>query len=413
MLKVVVVGNGMVGHHYVEQLSKSSAEAKITVIGGETRPAYDRVHLSEYFSGRTADDLALTTKDYYQELGVEGHFGDPVEKIDRANKTVITESGSVFDYDKLVLATGSYPFVPPVPGNEHSHCTVYRTIDDLDDIKAKASESRVGVVVGGGLLGLECANALQNLGLETHVVEFAPGLMGVQLDAGGSGMLRRKIEALGVQVHTSKATQVIEETDAGETRLVMKFADGETLGTDMIVFSAGIRPFDQLARSADIEVGERGGIVVNECCETSDSDIYAIGECALYSGRIFGLVAPGYRMAEAAASQLVEEKLLFEGADMSTKLKLLGVDVGSIGDAHGKESGSVSYTFSDERIEVYKRLIVSANGKKLLGAVLVGDCSDYDTLLQYFLNDIDLPSDPETLILPYNVGDAPALGASA
>ena len=179
-------------------------------------------------------------------------------------------------------------------------------------------------------------------------------------------MLRRKIEALGVQVHTSKATQVIEESEDSNTRLVMKFADGESLGTDMIVFSAGIRPYDQLARDAGINVGERGGIEVNEQCVTSDKDIFAIGECALYSGRIFGLVAPGYRMAEAAASQLAGEKQVFEGADMSTKLKLLGVDVGSIGDAHGKEAGSVSYTFSDERIEVYKRLIVSADGKRLL-----------------------------------------------
>ena len=413
MLKVVVIGNGMVGHHYVDQLAKISTDTQITVIGGETRPAYDRVHLSEYFSGRTAEDLALTTEDYYKTLGVEGHFGDPVIKIDRDNKVVITELGNEFTYDKLVLATGSYPFVPPVTGNDHSHCMVYRTIDDLVNIKTKAEDSRVGVVVGGGLLGLECANALQNLGLETHVVEFAPGLMGVQLDAGGSAMLRRKIEALGVQVHTSKATQVIEENDDDSTRLVMKFADGESLGTDMIVFSAGIRPYDQLARDAGLSVGERGGIEVNEQCITSDSDIFAIGECALYSGRIFGLVAPGYRMAEAAASQLAGEKQVFEGADMSTKLKLLGVDVGSIGDAHGKEAGAVSYTFSDERIEVYKRLIVSADGKRLLGAVLVGDCSDYDTLLQYFLNGIDLPADPETLILPYNAGDAPALGASA
>ena len=211
MLKVVVIGNGMVGHHYVDQLCKISADTKITVIGGETRPAYDRVHLSEYFSGRSAEDLALTTEEHYQKLGVDGHFGDMVVEIDRDNKVVITESGAKFAYDKLVLATGSYPFVPPVPGNEHSHCTVYRTIDDLDDIKTKASESRVGVVVGGGLLGLECANALQNLGLETHVVEFAPGLMGVQLDAGGSGMLRRKIEALGVRFTLARQHRLLKK----------------------------------------------------------------------------------------------------------------------------------------------------------------------------------------------------------
>ena len=413
MLKVVVVGNGMVGHHYVEQLVASDVEAQITVIGGETRPAYDRVHLSEFFAGRSPEDLALTTRDHYRELGVEAHFGDMVASIDRDTNTPTTESGKQFAYDKLVLATGSYPFVPPVKGNDLEPCTVYRTIDDLGTIQAQATGGKVGVVVGGGLLGLECANAVKNLGLETHVVEFAPGLMGVQLDGGGSAMLRRKIEALGVTVHTSKATKVIEPDAEGEARLRMQFADGSSLATDMIVFSAGIRPYDQLAKDCGLTVGERGGIEIDYHCKTSDSDIFAIGECALFGGRIYGLVAPGYRMAEAAVSQLTNEVVPFQGADMSTKLKLLGVDVGSIGDAHGKEAGSVAYTFSDERIDVYKRLIVSADGKKLLGAVLVGDCSDYDTLLQYFLNGIALPADPQTLILPYNAGAAPALGAAA
>ena len=402
----------MVGHHYVEQLAASPIDTQITVIGGETRPAYDRVHLSEYFAGRSPEDLALTSREHYIEIGVEAHFGDPVFRIDRHNKNVITQAGRQFSYDKLVLATGSYPFVPSVPGRDHDSCLVYRTIDDLGSIKAQADEAHIGVVIGGGLLGLEAANALQNLGLETHVVEFAPGLMGVQLDTGGSGMLRRKIEALGVKVHTSKVTEVIEATKDSDTRLLLKFADGDCLATDVVVFSAGIRPFDQLALDADLKLGDRGGIEIDYHCKTSDSDIFAIGECASLGGRIFGLVAPGYRMAEAAVSQLGDDKQSFQGADMSTKLKLLGVDVGSIGDAHGTEEGAIAYTFSDERIEVYKRLIVSANGKTLLGAVLVGDCSDYDTLLQYYLNGIDLPTDPETLILPYNAGATPALGAS-
>ena len=413
MLNVVVIGNGMVGHHYVEQLVASPIVARITVIGGETRPAYDRVHLSEYFAGRSPEDLALTTREHYIEIGVEAHFGDPVDRIDRHNKTVITQTGRQFSYDKLVLATGSYPFVPSVPGRDHNSCLVYRTIDDLGSIKVQAGEAHIGVVIGGGLLGLEAANALQNLGLETHVVEFAPGLMSVQLDTGGSGMLRRKIEALGVKVHTSKATEVIEATKDSDTRLLLKFADGDSLATDVVVFSAGIRPFDQLALDADLKLGDRGGIEIDYHCKTSDSDIFAIGECASFGGRIFGLVAPGYRMAEAAVSQLGDDKQSFQGADMSTKLKLLGVDVGSFGDAHGAQEGTIAYTFSDERIEVYKRIIVSANGKTLLGAVLVGDCSDYDTLLQYYLNGIDLPTDPETLILPYNAGAIPALGASA
>ncbi|MBV1908478.1 MAG: nitrite reductase large subunit NirB [Kangiellaceae bacterium] len=413
-LKVVVVGNGMVGHHFVDQMIQSEINAEITVIGGETRPAYDRVHLSEVFAGKQPKDLYLTSREFYSDNGVEAHFGDPVADINRSEKRVITENGQSFEYDKLVLATGSYPFVPPIEGSDRDECLTYRTIDDLAEIKANAEDSKIGVVVGGGLLGLECANAVQNLGLETHVVEFAPGLMGVQLDEGGSKMLRRKIEALGVKVHTQKATTLINEN--GSTKLRMNFADDTHLDTDMIVFSAGIRPYDQLAKKADLEVGARGGIVVDYHCRTSDSDIYAIGECALFGNMIYGLVAPGYRMAEVAVNQLsdAEEKTSFKGADMSTKLKLLGVDVGSIGDAHGKSANSIGYTFSDEREEIYKRIIVSGDGKTLLGAVLVGDCSDYDTLLQYFLNGIELPEKPENMILPATDGSsAPTLGVSA
>lgn len=410
-IKVVVVGNGMVGHHYVETLAQSDVDADICVIGGETRPAYDRVHLSEVFDGKDSSDLALTTREHYQKLGVDAHFGNFVARIDRESKQVITSGGQAFAYDKLVLATGSYPFVPPIPGHDQAHCLEYRTIDDLAEIKASAKGKTVGVVVGGGLLGLECANALKNLGLEAHVVEFAPGLMGVQLDDGGSRMLRRKIEALGVKVHTSKATQNIIKGD--QHRLKMEFGDDTELETDMIVFSAGIRPYDQLARDADLKVGERGGIEIDYQCKTSDENIFAIGECAVLGNFIYGLVAPGYRMAEAAVSQLTNDKTSFTGADMSTKLKLLGVDVGSIGDSKGIKEDSRAFVFSDERDDVYKRLNVSADGKKVLGATLVGDCSDYDTILQYYLNDIDLPDNAENLILPALDGEAPSLGADA
>lgn len=410
-LNVVVVGNGMVGHHYVETLANSHIDANITVIGGESRPAYDRVHLSEVFDGKEPSDLAMTTREHYVELGVDAHFGDFVESIDRQGKKVITKGGQEFPYDKLVLATGSYPFIPPVPGHDQAHCLAYRTIDDLAEIKASAKGKKIGVVVGGGLLGLECANALKNLGLEAHVVEFAPGLMGVQLDDGGSTMLRRKIEALDVKVHTSKATNLISK--GKDHRLKMEFADDTELETDMIVFSAGIRPYDQLARDADLKVGERGGIEIDYQCKTSDENIFAIGECAVLGNFIYGLVAPGYRMAEAAVSQLSNDKVSFTGADMSTKLKLLGVDVGSIGDSKGVAENSRAFVFSDERDDVYKRLNVSADGKKVLGATLVGDCDDYDTILQYYLNDIDLPDNPENLILPAVEGGTPSLGVDA
>jgi len=408
---ILVIGNGMVGHHYVDQLLQAETDVRITVIGGEPRPAYDRVHLSEFFSGKKPEDLALTTREFYEENNVDAHFGDPVIRIDREAKSVETNAGRTFHYDKLILATGSYAFVPPIPGNDRPNCLTYRTIDDLGEIKASGESGKVGVVVGGGLLGLECANALHNLGMESHVVEFAPGLMGVQLDEGGSKMLRQKIEALGVKVHTSKATKEIVEGE--KCRLQMRFADGEELDTDTIVFSAGIRPYDELARDCGLNVGERGGIVIDYHCRTSDSDIYAIGECALWEGRILGLVAPGYRMAEVAVSQLTEEKKSFKGADMSTKLKLLGVDVGSIGDAHGRAPGTLSYIYSDAKAEVYKSIQVSADGSTLLGAVLVGDVEDYDTLLQYYLNGIDLPENPEALILPNVEGASTALGPAS
>tara|TARA_R110001592_G_scaffold363393_1_gene687318 strand:+ start:174311 stop:176836 length:2526 start_codon:yes stop_codon:yes gene_type:complete len=408
--RIVVVGNGMVGHHFVETLIAAGGDDEVIIIGEEPRPAYDRVHLSDVFAGREPAELALATRDTYRNWGVVAHLGDPVVRIERTARRVVTETGRVFEYDKLVLATGSYPFVPPVPGSDNKRCLTYRTIDDLGDIKAKAKGSSIGVVVGGGLLGLECGNALRNLGLETHVVEFAPGLMGVQLDDGGSAMLRRKIESLGVLVHTGKNTRNI--VDGDECALQMQFADGSSLDTDMIVFSAGIRPRDNLARDAELAVGERGGIVIDYKCKTTDSDIFAIGECALFGGRIYGLVAPGYRMAEAVAAQLSGEDAKFLGADMSTKLKLLGVDVGSIGDAHGRTEGSMSFVFSDGREGCYKRIVTSDDGKQLLGAVLVGDCADYDTLLQYHLNDIELPGDPQSLIVP-SVGDRPMLGVAA
>jgi nitrite reductase (NADH) large subunit len=408
--RILVVGNGMVGHHFVEQLHQSSDNVDITVLCGESRLAYDRVHLSSYFSGASADDLALTTADVYREWGVNVVTNAIVTDLLRDEKKALTEDGQVFPYDKLVLATGSYPFVPPIPGNDQEHCLVYRTIDDLIAIENSARESKVGVVVGGGLLGLEAANALKEAGLETHVVEFAPQLMAVQLDETGGDVLRSKIESLGVTVHTQKATQVIEAGEQSRYRMV--FADGTFLETDMVLFSAGIRPSDQLARKSMLALGERGGIVVDDNCLTSDPDIFAVGECALWQNRIFGLVAPGYTMARAAVSALTGGDTVFTGADMSTKLKLMGVEVGSIGDAHERITGAQSYTYFNQPEGVYKKLVVDESQQKVLGAVLVGDTSDYDTLLQYALNGIDLPENPETLILP-SAGAAPALGADA
>lgn len=412
---LIVIGNGMVGHKFLESLVnlEQAEHFNITVLCEEPRPAYDRVYLSSYFSGKTAQDLSLVSDGFFENHQIHLKLNTTAEQIDRQGKTVTTQNGEILSYDKLVLATGSYPFVPPVPGHERENCLVYRTIEDLEAITAGAKNSKVGVVVGGGLLGLEAANALKDLGLETHVVEFAPRLMAVQVDDAGGTLLKNKIQELGVRVHTNKNTQNI--TDGDTCKHKMEFADGESLETDLILFSAGIRPQDAIARRCDLELGPRGGILINNHCQTSDDDIYAIGECALWGGMIYGLVAPGYNMAKVAAQHLTNNgDASFEGADMSTKLKLMGVDVASIGDCHARTEGALSYAYTDEVNQVYKKIVVSADKKLLLGAVMIGDAEDYGNLLQMALNNIELPAMPEALILPSLDGAAkPVLGTDA
>ncbi|NEX59575.1 nitrite reductase large subunit NirB [Noviherbaspirillum galbum] len=406
-MHIVVIGHGMVGHKFLESLDDAGlSHARVTILCEEPRPAYDRVHLSEFFSGKSADDLSLVAPGFFDRGNMLLKLNARAVAIDRARKTVTTGSGEVLAYDKLVMATGSYPFVPPVPGKDREDCFVYRTIEDLEAMLECGSRAKSGVVIGGGLLGLECAKALRDMHLQTHVVEFAPRLMAVQIDEAGGRTLRRKIEELGVHVHTQKNTLEIVDGEAARHRMV--FADGSHLDTDMIVFSAGIRPRDELARQCGLAIGARGGIRIDEHCLTSDADIYAIGECALWNEQVYGLVAPGYDMARVAAKHLAGIPASFHGADMSTKLKLMGVDVASIGDAMGTTPGSRAYQFSDERKQVYKKIVVSECGKFLLGAVLVGDAAEYGTLLQMMLNRIELPKDPEFLILPQGDGKAKA-----
>ncbi len=429
--RIVVVGNGMVGQRFVETLAEGPEPLQVTVFAEENRPAYDRVQLSSFFSGKTAGDLSLAPPGFFERHGVALRLSERVVEIDREVKTVRTARGREVAYDSLVLATGSYPFVPPVPGRDRPACFVYRTLEDLEAIRAAAERARSGAVVGGGLLGLEAAKALRDLGLETHVVEFAPRLMALQVDEMGGALLRRKIEALGVRVHTGKSTRQI--TDGAGARHRMSFADGSDLEVDLIVFSTGIRPCDALARSAGLAVGERGGVVIDDACRTSDPSIYAIGECALWKGAIFGLVAPGYQMARVAAAQIVAAHsavphgasntagvassaattapapVRFQGADLSTKLKLLGVDVASIGDAHATSAGAQCYTFVDERRQTYKKLVVDETGRRLLGGVLVGDTESFGEWLQLKLNDLPLPERPEDLLLP---APAPTLAQS-
>jgi len=388
--RLMVIGNGMVGHHFIEQCTEQGLNHiyDITVFGEEPIAAYDRVKLSSYFEQGNADDLMLASSQDYHAAGIALELNCRITGIDTLAKTLQSQDGRRWHYDVLVLATGSYPFVPPIAGNDRRQCLVYRTIADLEAIQEAAMQSNCGVVVGGGLLGLEAANALLQLGLDTHVVEFAPQLMPVQLNDAAGKVLADKISALGVSLHLSKATSEIVDGERALHR--MNFNDGSFLEVDLIVFSAGIRPQDSLARVSNITLGERGGIVIDDHCLTSATDVYAIGECALWQGKIFGLVAPGYQMARSALSHIRARHgkhpvVPFLGADMSTKLKLLGVDVAAIGASRGFE-GAQCVELSDNVSGIYKKLWVDDTGTYLKGAVLVGDNSDYARLLECYLS---------------------------
>ncbi|MFD7453343.1 nitrite reductase large subunit NirB [Kitasatospora sp. NPDC059827] len=405
---LVLVGHGMVGQRFLEAWSEQPAARgwRVTVLAEEPRPAYDRVHLSALFSGSAPEDLALCPPGFLADHGIDLRLGDPVTAIDRAARLVRTRSGSELRYDALVLATGSVPFVPPVPGTDAPGCHVYRTVEDVDAIRAGAAGAATGVVVGGGLLGLEAAGALRAGGLATHVVEFAPRLMAVQVDDGGGAALRRKIEDLGVTVHTGAGADAVLTGPDGRVR-GLALSDGRELAADLVVFSAGVRARDQLARDCALPVGGRGGIVVDAHCRTEDPAVLAIGECAQAAdGRVYGLVAPGYQMAETAARTIAEQPGTgFTGADTSTKLKLLGVDVASFGDPHGSAEGALDVLYSDGRSGVYRKLVIGADGA-LLGGVLVGDTEGYGALRPLAVAGKPLTVAPEQLVLP--AGFAPA-----
>ncbi|WP_410663138.1 nitrite reductase large subunit NirB [Amycolatopsis sp. lyj-84] len=412
MRKLVVAGHGMVAHRLVEAVRTEdrTGEWQVVVLAEEARPAYDRVALTSYVDTWDPVSLALEGADYAGDPLVELRLGDAVTSVDRERKVVVTESGYEQPYDALVLATGSRPFVPPVPGHDLPGCFVYRTIEDLDAIREAAQRPgrgrRSAVVIGGGLLGLEAAKALRDMGLSPHVVEMAPRLMPLQVDEGGGGLLRRLITELDVTVHTGTSTDAIEPD--GE-RYIAKLGNGTELDVDLVVFSAGIRPRDDLARSSGLEVGARGGILVDNSCRTSDPAVYAIGECAAVDGKVYGIVAPGYAMAEIVAARLTGGEGTFPEPDMSTKLKLMGVDVASFGDAHAATEGALEVAFNDAVAGTYKKLVISDDSKTLLGGVLVGDASEFNTLRAMVGR--PLPAEPGAILAP--AGGGAAVGVDA
>ncbi len=406
---VVVIGNGMVGHRFVEKLVEFDTlkQYKIVTFCEEPRAAYDRVGLTSFFAHRDAEQLMLARLDWYHEHNVELHIGDRACTIDREKKLVRSEKGVEIAYDHVVMATGSYPFVPPVEGFKQRGVFVYRTIEDLERIIEFGKKSKRCAVVGGGLLGLEAAKAAYDLGLETHVIEFAPRLMPRQIDDQGSKILVKRIEEMGVRVHLNRGTKVVLGNGQVEK---MVFNNDEELEVDMIIVSCGVRPRDDLARESGLELGERGGVLVNDYLQTSDPNIYAVGEVALHSGLVYGLVAPGYEMAEILAMNLTGSQATFTGADLSTKLKLMGVDVASFGQYELSAHEATPLVYEDPIGGVYKKLFFDPAGKRLLGGILVGDASDYGTLSILAKSGDPLPCQPGELLGGSGGGVAAALG---
>ncbi|TGL53625.1 nitrite reductase large subunit [Leptospira meyeri] len=398
--KLIVIGNGMVGHRFCEKLVEFGGTDKfeITVLGEEPRRAYDRVHLSEYFADKSADSLYLCPPDWYRSNGIKLLLSEPAISIDTIKRKLVTNLGTELEFDELIFATGSSPFVPPLEGLDKEGVFVYRTIEDLEQTMEYSKKIKKAAVLGGGLLGLEAAKALVDLGKETHVIEFAPRLMPRQLDDGGASILKSKIEEIGVEIHLNKQTEKVLGNEKIEG---FEFKDGGNLQFDMLIVSAGIRPRDELAKEAGIAVGERGGIIVDDGMGTNVYGIYAIGEVALHRNFIYGLVAPGYEMAETLAFNLCSpgsKPKVYTGSDLSTKLKLIGVEVASFGDALG-QAEHIPIVFKNPRSGVYKKLVISPDGKYLLGGILVGDAKAYGNLLSFYLNKMELPEEPETLIV--------------
>jgi nitrite reductase (NADH) large subunit len=407
---VVVVGAGMVAHRFLESLlSRGDEQWRVTLIGEENRRPYDRVGLTSFFAGATTDELTLDTA-YVDDDRVRFVAADPVDRIERDARRVVTRSGRTVDYDHLVLATGSYAARLAVDGFGLDGCFVYRTLDDVERlqafVRARSAElgrPLVGTVIGGGLLGLEAAGALDGLGVSCTVVQSSDRLMSAQLDRPGGDALRRLIEQRGIRVRTESITTRLDPDRAGRVT-GLEFRDGSYERTDVVVFTVGVRPRDELARTAGLDVHPRGGVVIDATCATTDPRILAIGEVANFDGTCAGLVAPGYAMAEVAATRLLGGDASFPGYDLSTKLKLSGVDVASFGDAFAETPGALDVVYADPVAGVYKKLVLSDDAKTLLGGILVGDASAYG-LLRPLVGGA-LGGDPAAYLLPE--GGAPA-----
>ncbi|MEM6278393.1 MAG: FAD-dependent oxidoreductase [Verrucomicrobiota bacterium] len=368
--KLVVVGNGMVGASFCEKLVALGLDEQfeIHVFGEEPRPAYDRVRLSNYVLNHDPARLELLSKEWYESHGIHLHLEERVVSLVPEEKRLTTDQGESHRFDHVVLATGSRPFEPPIPGIDLSNIFVYRTIEDLEQICEAAKGAKSAAILGGGLLGLEAAQALQHLEVESiHVVELANFLMPQQLNPEASDALLQSVEQQGLTLHLGERASGFEKSKDSLTVKLEK----ASIDVDLVVVAAGIRPRSELAESSGIELGGRGGIRVDDSLMTSADSVYAIGECAEHRNRIYGLAAPGFRMAEVLAKHLAgKSKVKFEGADTSTRLKMLGVDVITVGNP--LQPGKTS----EYKNEANYRLLSFDPKGRLSGALIVGSWSE-------------------------------------
>jgi nitrite reductase (NADH) large subunit len=405
--KLVVIGNGMAGARAVEEvLARGGADQfDIVMFGDEVYGNYNRILLSNLLNGsQTADDILINPLDWYTENGIKLHAGERVEALDRAAKVVVSKNGVRAHYDKLLIATGSRAFIPPMAGAFASEGRLktgvfgYRTIDDCAAIVEFAKQSKAVVTIGGGLLGLEAARAMTVLGCQSHVVHLAGHLLEMQLDVPAGAILKKAMEGMGIQVHLKKLTSEVRGKDKVEG---LTFKDDTSLDCDMVIVAAGIRPNSEIGVRAGLTV-ERAIVVDNHMRSVDDPDVYVVGECAQHRGRVYGLVAPLWDQGKVFADHITAKNTssVYLGSKLATKLKVMGIELASMGATEPSEERDEVIQYTEPKKGTYKKLIVRDG--RLVGSILMGDISKAAYLMQAFDRDSPLPE--ERLSLLFDLG---------
>ena len=407
-MKLVLVGNGMAGVRTLEELLKSAPhQYDITVFGDEPHPNYNRIMLSPVLAGeQTVEQIILNSREWYAAQGITLHTGKKVVKIDRRNRFVEADDGTRADYDRLLLATGSKPFVLPIPGADLEGVIGFRDIADVDRMIDASARYRHAVVIGGGLLGLEAANGLKLRGMDVSVVHIGDWLLERQLDEPAARLLQQSLEAKGLRFLLKKQTEELVRGEATQNRgrvCAVKFKDGESVPADLVVMAVGIRPNTELAESAGLHCHR--GVVVNDTMQTFDPRIYAVGECVSHRGIAYGLVAPLFEQAKVAANHLAEHGVArYQGSLTSTKLKVTGIDLFSAGDFMGGPD-TESLVFSDAAAGTYKKLVVKGN--QLVGACIYGDTIDGTWYFDLLREGTDISQFRKTILFgQHHLGDS-------